>query len=143
MKEFLKEFKEFAMKGNVVDLAVAVVIGSAFGRIVTSLANDIIMPLLGVLMGGNNLTALELTVGKAVVSYGFFLQNVVDFLIIALAIFVAIKAMKKLEELNPLTKKDAKSEKNAKKDDAKAPSETELLTEIRDLLKKDAKKAKK
>jgi len=99
MKEFFKEFKEFAMKGNIVDLAVAVVIGGAFGKIVTSLVNNIIMPLLGVIMGGNDLAGLNITVGNAVVTYGVFLQNIVDFLIIALAIFVAVKGIKKLEKL--------------------------------------------
>ena len=77
MKEFFKEFKEFAMKGNIVDLAVAVVIGGAFGKIVTSLVNNIIMPLLGVIMGGNDLAGLNITVGNAVVTYGVFLQNIV------------------------------------------------------------------
>lgn len=142
MKEFFKEFKEFAMKGNVVDLAVAVVIGGAFGKIVTSLVNNIIMPLIGVITGGNDLAGLQFTVGKAVVTYGVFLQNVVDFLIIALAIFIAIKGLKKLESLSPLAKK-AKAEAEAKAEKvAKLPSEAELLIEIRDLLKK-APKAKK
>ena len=142
MKTFLKEFKEFAMKGNVVDLAVAVVIGDAFGKIVTSLVNNIIMPLIGILTGGNDLAGLKFTVGKAVVTYGVFLQNAVDFLIIALAIFVALKGFKKLEELSPLAKltqeqANAKTEKSAK-----SPSETELLIEIRDLLKKTTKTTK-
>lgn len=142
MKEFFKEFKEFAMKGNVVDLAVAVVIGGAFGKIVSSLVNNIIMPIIGVITGGNDLAGLQFTVGKAVVTYGVFLQNVVDFLIIALAIFIAIKGLKKLESLSPLTKKaQAEAEAKAAKE-AKLPSEAELLIEIRDLLKK-APKAKK
>lgn len=138
MKQFIKEFKEFAMKGNVVDLAVAVVIGGAFGKIVTSLVNNIIMPLIGVITGGNDLAGLQFTVGKASVTYGVFLQNIVDFLIIALAIFVALKGIKKLEKLSPLAKK---AEAEVKKV-AKLPSEAELLIEIRDLLKK-APKAKK
>lgn len=138
MKQFLKEFKEFAMKGNVVDLAVAVIIGGAFGKIVSSLVNDIVMPLLGVILGGNNLSSLNFRVGTAVVTYGAFLQNVIDFLIIALVIFVAIKALKKLENLNPLSKKEAK----AKEDAPKAPTEAELLIEIRDLLAKQAKAKK-
>lgn len=142
MKQFIKEFKEFAMKGNVVDLAVAVVIGGAFGKIVTSLVNNIIMPLIGVITGGNDLAGLQFTVGKAVVTYGVFLQNIVDFLIIALAIFVAVKGIKQLENMNPLAKL-AKEEAEAKaKKVAKLPSEAELLIEIRDLLKK-APKAKK
>lgn len=142
MKEFFKEFKEFAMKGNIVDLAVAVVIGGAFGKIVTSLVNNIIMPLLGVIMGGNDLAGLQFTVGKAVVTYGVFLQNIVDFLIIALAIFVAVKGIKKLENMNPLAKKaQAEAEAKAAKE-AKLPSEAELLIEIRDLLKKTPKAKK-
>lgn len=142
MKEFFKEFKEFAMKGNIVDLAVAVVIGGAFGKIVTSLVNNIIMPLLGVIMGGNDLAGLQFTVGKAVVTYGVFLQNIVDFLIIALAIFVAVKGIKKLENMNPLAKKaQAEAEAKAAKE-AKLPSEAELLIEIRDLLKKAPKDKK-
>lgn len=142
MKEFFKEFKEFAMKGNVVDLAVAVVIGGAFGKIVSSLVNNIIMPIIGVITGGNDLAGLQFTVGKAVVTYGVFLQNVVDFLIIALAIFVALKGIKKLEKLSPLAKKaQAEAEAKAAKE-AKLPSEAELLIEIRDLLKKTPKAKK-
>ncbi len=106
----LKEFKEFAMKGNVIDLAVGVIIGGAFGKIVTSLVNDIIMPLLGLLLGRIDFKSLSLPVGKATINYGIFLNNVVDFLIIAFSIFIVIK------QLNRLTKK---------KEEAPAPTTKE------------------
>jgi large conductance mechanosensitive channel len=121
----IKEFKEFAMKGNVVDLAVAVIIGTAFGKIVTSLVADIIMPPIGVMMGGVNFTDLKINLNQTVTwNYGNFLQVVVDFVIIALAIFFMVKVMARLK----------------KKEIAEAKKETPLkeellLTEIRDLLK--------
>ncbi len=129
----VKEFKAFAMRGNVVDLAVAVIIGGAFGKIVSSFVNDILMPPLGVLLGGVDFKDLTLIIKQAVgetdavtINYGMFVQNVFDFLIIAFAIFMAIKGMnsfKKKEEEAPAP--------------PPAPSkEQELLTEIRDLLKK-------
>jgi large conductance mechanosensitive channel len=96
----LKEFKDFVMRGNVLDLAVAVIIGGAFGKIVTSLVNDILMPLIGLVMGGVNFSGLALTVGDAVVTWGNFVQTIVDFLIIALVIFLIVKAA------NNLTKKE-------------------------------------
>ncbi|MDO4870943.1 MAG: large conductance mechanosensitive channel protein MscL [Candidatus Saccharibacteria bacterium] len=142
MKKFLQEFKEFAMRGNVVDLATAVIIGGAFGKIVSSLVNDIIMPIFGAILGGNNLSALNIKVGSAIIAYGNFLQNVIDFLIIALAIFTAIKALKKIENLNPLIKKIKTVDQTKKIPQTLAPTETELLTEIRDLLKKNTKKLK-
>ncbi len=88
----LKEFKEFVMRGNVLDLAVAVIIGGAFGKIVSSLVNDVLMPLVGLVLGGINFSELSFTVGGAVVAWGAFLQAIVDFLIIALVIFLIIKA---------------------------------------------------
>jgi large conductance mechanosensitive channel len=129
----LKEFKAFAMRGNVVDLAVAVIIGGAFGRIVTSLVNDIIMPPIGVLLGGVDFKDLVLVIKKAsegvdavTMNYGMFLQNIIDFIIIAFAIFMIIRG------INSLRKKEA--EKPA---EPPAPTMQEkLLTEIRDLLKK-------
>ena len=128
-RTFLEEFRAFAMRGNVVDLAVAVVIGAAFGKIVSSLVDNIVMPLVGLLLGGVNFSSLSFEVGGAVVGYGVFIQNVIDFLIIALAIFVAIKIMNSLKE----------QEENAgdtKKVPEKRSKEEQLLTEIRDLLKK-------
>ncbi len=130
MKGFVEEFKAFAIKGNVVDLAVAVVIGAAFGKIVSSLVENIVTPLIGILLGGINFTDLMFTVGKeeaaVSIAYGVFLQNVFDFLIIALAVFIAIKAISKLQK---------------KKDDIpetpKAPAEEiVILREIRDSLRR-------
>ncbi|RBP01164.1 large conductance mechanosensitive channel protein MscL [Rossellomorea aquimaris] len=118
-----QEFKKFAVKGNVIDLAVAVIIGAAFGKIVKSLVDDIIMPLLGILLGGISFTNLKVTVGEAVITYGVFLQNVVDFFLIALVIFFIIRLYKKMER-----KEEIKAE-------VKVDQKEELLKEIRDLLK--------
>ncbi len=123
----LKDFKEFISRGNVIDLAVGVIIGGAFGKIVTSLVNDIIMPLVGILLGGLDFTSLTLNLNDAVISYGSFIQNIVDFLIISASIFLVIRLMNKLkkaEEVKEEVKKEVK------------PSQEDLLTEIRDLLKK-------
>lgn len=127
MKNFIAEFKTFAMRGNVVDLAVAVIIGAAFGKIVSSLVDNIVMPLIGVALGGIDFTSLAATVAGAEVTYGIFIQRVIDFLIIALAVFVMVKMM------NKVIKKEEKKEEEEK---PKGPSEVELLTEIRDLLKR-------
>lgn len=131
----LKEFKEFAMKGNVLDLAVGVVIGGAFGKIVTSLVNDIIMPIIGVLIGGINFTYLKLVLKEAhgnvdavTLNYGNFIQNVVDFLIVAFSIFIFIKLIEKFK----ITRK----EEVAEPETPETPQEVLLLQEIRDLLKK-------
>jgi large conductance mechanosensitive channel len=94
----IKEFKEFIMKGNVMDLAVAVIIGGAFGKIISSLVNDILMPLIGLLLGGINFTGLAFTLGDAKVTYGNFIQALIDFLIIALVIFLLVKSLNKLNK---------------------------------------------
>ena len=94
----LKEFKEFVMRGNVLDLAVAVIIGGAFGKIVGSLVNDIIMPLIGLLMGGVNFSELSVTVGAAQVKWGMFVQTVIDFLVIAFVIFLIVKAVNNMKK---------------------------------------------
>jgi large conductance mechanosensitive channel len=120
----LREFKQFALKGNVIDLAVGVIIGGAFGKIVTSLVNDIIVPFIGLLLGGVDLTTYSTTVGKAVIKYGAFLQTVVDFVIIAFTIFLVIKMFNRFKR-----KEEIAAEVQANKTE-------ELLTEIRDLLKK-------
>jgi large conductance mechanosensitive channel len=102
--DMIKEFKEFIMRGNVMDLAVAVIIGGAFGKIVSSLVSDIIMPLIGLIIGGIDFSSLAFTLGNAKVTYGNFINNVIDFLIIALVIFLMIKAidsMKKKPETAP------------------------------------------
>lgn len=129
----LKEFKEFAVKGNVVDLAVGVVIGSTFGKIVTSLVNDIIMPILGALTGGINFSYLKIVIKKAqgdipavTLNYGSFIQNVIDFLIISFSIFLFVKLINKF-------KREKKVE--AVIEEAKPSEEVLLLQEIRDLLK--------
>ncbi len=129
---FLSEFKEFAMKGNVVDLAVGVIIGAAFGKIVSSFVEDVIMPLLGLIVGGVNFSDLAITLKPAegdipavILKYGAFFQTVFDFMIIAFAIFLAIKAMNKF-----------KRKQEVAPDVPPAPTKEELLlTEIRDILK--------
>ena len=122
-----KDFKEFAFKGNVLDLAVAVVIGAAFGKIVSSLVENIITPLIGILVGGIDFTGLKLTVGKAEVTYGIFLQHVFDFLIIAFAIFMVLRLLTKL--------KREKEEEVVEEPEEELNIQEELLREIRDLLK--------
>ncbi len=119
----LSEFKKFILRGNVIDLAVAVVIAVAFGAIVTSLVNDIIMPLVGIVLGGLDFAALSATVGSAVVAYGKFIQAIVNFLIVGFVIFLVVKAINK-----------ASGPK--KVETAAPPADVVLLTEIRDLLKK-------
>jgi large conductance mechanosensitive channel len=118
------DFKKFAMKGNVIDLAVGVIIGGAFGKIVTSLVNDMIMPIIGLLLGGINFANLQFKFGEAVIKYGAFIQTVVDFFIIAFSLFLFIRLFQKLrhkEEEKPAASVLTK--------------EQELLVEIRDLLK--------
>lgn len=127
MKNFIEEFKAFAVKGNVIDLAVAVVIGAAFGKIVSSLVENIITPVIGVLVGGINFTKLTFVFGDAEIKYGTFLQNVFDFIIIAFAIFIAVKALKKLQNKEELKKEEKPKE---------IPEDIALLREIRDSLKK-------
>lgn len=131
----LKEFKEFISKGNVLDLAVGVVMGSAFSGIVTSLVNDIIMPFVGLLIGGIDFSGMKATVGDASIAYGNFIQNIVNFLIIAISIFMFIKF------INRLTKKVKKEEE--KEAEEKVDPQTKLLEEIRDELKKSNKKSAK
>lgn len=131
MKKFISEFKEFISKGNVLDMAVGVIIGSAFSKIVTSLVNDIMMPLIGIIIGGHDFSNLGIKAGKAKIMYGSFLQNVVDFLIIALSLFTVIKVINKFKK------------KQEKKETAVVKSEEVLLlSEIRDLLKKEEKPKK-
>ena len=134
----LKEFKEFISKGNVVDLAVGVIIGGAFGKIVTSLVNDIIMPIIGVIIGGINFTNLSIKIGESVIAYGSFIQNIIDFLIIAACIFVFVKFVNKLTNLNKVEEKE-----EPKKEEPKVAEDIKLLTEIRDLLKKQNTNSKK
>lgn len=128
----IKEFKKFISRGNVVDLAVGVVIGSAFSKIVSSLVDNIIMPLVGILIGGIDFTKLSLTVFGVKVQFGIFLQNIVDFLIIAFCIFIVVKLF------NKITHKEEKKEEKPTK-----PNQEVLLEEIRDLLKDKKKTTKK
>lgn len=141
---FLQDFKAFALKGNVVDMAVGVIIGGAFGKIVTSLVNDVIMPPIGLVVGGVDFTDLKLVIKKAVIeggaeiapavtwNYGAFIQQVVDFTILAFCVFMMVKIMNKL-----MKKEEAKP---APAPAPPAPSKEEvLLTEIRDLLKEQKK----
>ena len=129
----IKEFKEFISRGNVVDRAVGVIMGSAFGKIVTSLVNDIIMPLVGVLIGGIDFTSLSFKIQDASVKYGSFIQNIVDFLIVAICIFIFVKIINKLNTIDVLHKK---KKEEATKEEVKKSNEEVLLEEIRDLLKK-------
>ena len=128
MKKFFKEFKDFASKGNVVELAIAVVIGAAFGKIVTSLVDDIIMPLFGTLVG-KNFASLTVEINGSYIAYGAFIQAIVDFIIIAFCVFLFTKL------INKFKKKEEKKAEAPKKSD-----EVLLLEEIRDLLKKQNKK---
>jgi len=126
MKGFVEEFKAFAIKGNVVDLAVAVVIGTAFGKIVSSLVANIITPFIGLLMKGTDFSGLTYTVGDADVTYGVFIQSVIDFLIVALVLFMFLRVINK-----------AKGEKEVAPVKPVEPSEEiKLLREIRDSLKR-------
>ena len=137
---FIKEFKEFAMKGNVMDMAVGVIIGGAFGKIVSSLVDDVIMPVIGKLTGGVSFVDMFVTLGDgdfktlaaakeagaAVFAYGQFIQNIVDFLIVAFCIFLMLKGINKMNRKKEEPAPEA----------PKGPTQEELLAEIRDLLKK-------
>ena len=128
----LKEFKKFALKGNIIDLAVAVVIGAAFGKIVSSLVDNIIMPLVGLLLGGINFSELSYTFLKTEIQYGIFIQNVVDFIIIAFAIFMALRLLMKLKRKEEIVEEVAAV--------PEVDTKEELLKEIRDLLKNEQTK---
>ncbi|MBE7036363.1 MAG: large-conductance mechanosensitive channel protein MscL [Ruminococcaceae bacterium] len=145
----LKEFKEFAIKGNVIDMAVGVIIGGAFGKIVTSVVNDLIMPFFGFLTAGMDFKSLKWILSpatldeagkvlkpEAAILYGNFLQNIIDFLIIAFSIFMFIKLINKAKDL---AKKKEEIVEEAAPEEPKAPTQEELLTEIRDLLKIERK----
>lgn len=130
MKGFIDEFKAFAIKGNVIDLAVAVVIGAAFGKIVSSLVANIITPLIGVLMGGKDFSGMMYTIGNAEVTYGVFLQSIIDFFIVAFVIFVAVKAINKAQDAF-----DGEDEVPSEAKPEEPSEEVKLLREIRDSLK--------
>ena len=123
----LKEFKKFIARGNVMDLAVGVIMGGAFGKIVTSIVSDILMPLIGVIIGGIDFTGLSLKIGESEIKYGNFVQNVIVFLIVAFCIFIMVKIVNKITHKEEEKKEEAPAPK---------PDDVVLLEEIRDLLKK-------
>jgi large conductance mechanosensitive channel len=153
----IKEFKDFAIKGNVLDLAIAVVIGAAFGKIVTALVNDIVMPLIGIILGGRNFSTLTWTIGEAEIRYGAFIQSIVDFSIIALTIFLFVKFINRFKnkvdsfikqeldedgndlgsstEIEKGTEKIATISEEASLIKEETNEQTKVLLEIRDLLK--------
>ena len=126
MKKFIKEFKEFALKGNMLDLAIGVIIGASFNAVVTSIVNDIIMPIVGIIIGGRDFSNLALTIGDASIRYGMLLQNLVNLFIVAFCLFVLVKA------LNSLKRKKEEVEEAV---EPKKSDEVILLEEIRDALK--------
>ncbi|KAA6450907.1 large conductance mechanosensitive channel protein MscL [Bacillus swezeyi] len=125
-----KDFKSFAIRGNVIDLAIGVIIGGAFGKIVTSLVNDLIMPILGLLLGGLDFSELSFTFGDADVKYGLFIQSIVNFFIISFSIFLFIRYISKL-----------KKKEEVKEEEPVPDPQEELLKEIRDLLKEQSKQS--
>lgn len=118
-----KEFKIFINQGNVMDLAVAVLIGGAFGKIITALVDNILLPIVGIVMGGKKVDSLSIIVGEATIKYGLFLQSIFDFLIIAFVIFMIVRQMNKMKKITEISTPSS-------------PTQEELLSEIRDLLKK-------
>ena len=131
--KFWSDFKDFAMKGNVIDMAVGVVIGGAFGKIVSSLVDDIIMPLIGSLIGGFDFTTLKATIKDVDINYGNFIQTAVDFLIVAFCIFLIIRAITRSKRKRAAEEAAAAAAKAA--EPAPKPADIALLEEIRDLLK--------
>lgn len=121
-----KDFKEFIAQGNVMDLAIGIIIGAAFGKIVSSLVDNVIMPLFGFILGGIDFSSLAITVGDANIEYGIFIQSIVDFLIIAFSIFLFIRLINKLKK---------QKEEETEEVEVEIDEQTELLKEIRDLLK--------
>lgn len=135
MKKIVKEFRDFISRGNVVDLAVGVIVGGAFSKIVTSLVNDVLTPLIGIVLGGVDFSSLSINIGSAKIMYGSFIQNIIDFLIIALCVFMFVKVINTLSE-------KAKKKEEKKEEVKEAPKKSDdilLLEEIRDLLKGNGK----
>ena len=129
----LGDFKKFISRGNVVDMAVGVIIGAAFGKIVTSLVNDMLMPVVGIFLGGVDFSTLSFTIGEAQVKYGAFIQTIIDFIIIAFTIFIVVKLFERLKRKEEVAEAPAESTPPAPKE------EVVLLSEIRDLLKNNAR----
>lgn len=136
VKEMWKEFKEFAIKGNVLDLAIGVLIGTTFNKIVTSLVNDVVMPIFGIVIGGVNFQDLSITYHNAEIKYGSFIQSIIDFLIIGFSLFFVVKVLNRLRTLRE------KQVEKEEKSEPKLTKEQELLMEIRDLLKERAETEK-
>ena len=126
MKGFIEEFKAFAIKGNVVDLAVAVVIGSAFGKIVASLVENVIMPVIGMLLGGIDFSGMSMELGASSITYGVFIQSIIDFTIVAFVIFMLVRAINRLK---------GNKEEIVVEVPVVVPEDVQLLREIRDLLR--------
>lgn len=158
MKKFFEDFKNFIARGNVIDMATAVIIGAAFNKIITSLVNDIIMPAISILMGGLDVTEWKYVIAPAVVEggvetvaesairYGLFIQSIIDFLIVAFSIFVALRVIltfqNKFKETAEKLRKKEEAEEEAAEEEAEPEisAEQQLLTEIRDLLKEKVEK---
>lgn len=128
MKKFFKEFKEFAIKGNMIELAIGLMIGTAFNAVTNSLVKDVFMPIIGILMGGRDFSGLALKIGEASISYGLLIQAAFNFIITAFVLFLLIKFIAKL-------KKEPKVEEVVEEKEPEIPEDIKLLTEIRDLLK--------
>jgi large conductance mechanosensitive channel len=124
----VSEFKEFAVKGSLIDMAVGIIIGAATGKMVSTLVENILMPIIGAFMGGVNFTDLSIKIGDAAIGYGAFIQATIDFIIIAFVVFMILKAINKMKE--------AAAEEEAAAEPEADPADVALLTEIRDLLKK-------
>ncbi len=133
MKKFIAEFKEFALKGNMIDLAIGIITGSAFNAVVSSIVNDVLMPIFGIILGGRDFSGLEVSFGDAVIRYGAFIQSLIDFLIKALCLFVVVKTVNKIKTAH-FIKEEKKEEEPPKKSD-----EVILLEQISDCLVKMAK----
>lgn len=133
----VSEFKEFIAQGNIVELAVGVVMGTAFGKIVTSVVSDILMPVIGMLIGGIDFTGLSVKVGESTITYGNFIQNVIDFIIISIFIFIFVKFIERLTKIRKAEEVKEEAQKEEKQDE-----QIVLLKEIRDLLKENGKDSK-
>ncbi len=129
MKKFIAEFKEFALKGNMVDLAIGMIIATSFNAVVKSIVDDIMMPLFGIILGGKDFSGLAVTVGEAQIKYGMLIQNLINFVIIAFCLFLMVKVMNKLKNPKPVEEAPAAP--------APKPDDIQLLEEIRDLLAKE------
>ena len=149
MKKFIQEFKDFISRGNVLDMAIGVIIATAFGKITTSLVNDILMPFIGYICGARDMTALNLLVRPAeldaegnvikeaiTIGFGTFIGTIIDFILVAFVVFLIVKAFNKAQEISA-KKKEAEKQEAEKEPEAPKPTAEDLLTEIRDLLKKE------